>query len=39
MCHLLMEIYMIVLDIFDDKCTVIIIRRKKTDTIMCVFYL
>ena len=29
---------MIVLDIFDDKCTVIIIRRKKTDTIMCVKY-
>ena len=31
---------MIVLDdIFDDKCTVIIIGRKKTDTIMCVKYM
>ena len=38
MYHLLMEIYMIVLDIFDDKCTVIIIRRKKTNTIMGVKY-
>ena len=30
---------MIVLDIFEDKCTVITIGRlKKTDTIMCVKY-
>ena len=39
MCHLLIEIYMIILDIFDNKCTVIIIGRKNPDTIMCVKYM